>query len=470
MNNKYRYLGKNTLIFAISSFGTKFLSFLLVPLYTNTLSEEEYGTADLITTTATLLIFVLTINIADAVLRFSIERKKDQTDILSYGIRVLIVGSLWCSMGLGIVYLTKLLNWPLEYYLYVLLTFFFTALYQILTNYLRGVDKVAHVAIAGIVSSIGIIVGNILFLLVLKIGVTGYLISLILGPALASLYCIIIIDEPGRVYFINTCSKQTMKDMRKYCIPLIFNNVALWINAFLDRYFVTAYCGVGDNGIYSVANKIPIILATCYTVFSQAWNLSAIKEFDAEDKDGFFSKTYTVYNTLITVACSVLIILNIPLARILYQKSFFNAWQYSSVLLLSVMFNSLTIIIGSIFSAVKETKAIATTTVMSAAVNTILNVLLIPAWGALGAAIATAFAYLVMWVVRLWMSRKYIKFKVHIFRDCIVYLILGLQVVFEQMNGHMYVGQTGCLIGVILIYHKEFMLITKKIVRRFLQR
>ena len=464
MIEKYKYLGKNTLIFAISSFGTKILSFLLVPLYTNVLSTEEYGTADLITTTATLLIFVLTINIADSVLRFTIERKHKQEEILSYGIRVITIGSLWCTLGLGVVYLTHLISWPIYYYLFVLLYFSFTALYQVLTNYLRGTDKIAQVAIAGIISAAGIIAGNILFLLLFKIGVVGYLISLVLGPALASIYCIIIIGEPGRTYFINLCDKDTMKEMRSYCIPLIFNNIALWINAFLDRYFVTIYCGVGENGIYSVASKIPIILATCYTVFSQAWNLSAIKEFDPEDKDGFFSKTYSIYNALITIVCSILIVLNIPLARFLYQKEFFEAWRYSSVLLLSVMFNSLTIIIGSIFSAVKETKVIATTTVLSAVVNTVLNAVLIPTMGALGAAIATASAYLVMWAARLIMSRRYINLKVYWIRDCLVYIILGVQVILEHMEEHMIVGQVICLTLITMNYAKQLIVVFKIIV------
>lgn len=46
MDQKYKYLGKNTIIFAISSFGTKVLSFLLVPLYTAVLTTAEYGIAD----------------------------------------------------------------------------------------------------------------------------------------------------------------------------------------------------------------------------------------------------------------------------------------------------------------------------------------------------------------------------------------------------------------------------------------
>lgn len=463
MNEKYRYLGKNTLIFAISSFGTKFLSFLLVPLYTNVLSTEEYGTADLLMTTSTLLIFVLTIDIADSVMRFSLERKSKQGEILSYGIRILMIGSAWCGIGLGLVAVTGLLSWPLYYYLFIFLFFFGNSFYQILTNYLRGVDKIRQVAVAGIISTLALILSNILFLLVFKIGIIGYLISLVFSPFAASIYCMSVIRESPQVYLRNFCDVKTCAAMRAYCIPLVFNNIALWINAFLDRYFVTYFCGVGENGIYSIASKIPTILATCYTVFSQAWNLSAIKEFDPEDKDGFFSQTYEVYNSFIVMVCSILILINIPLAKFLYAKEFFAAWQYSSILLLFVMFNSLTIIVGSIFSAVKKTKAIAVTTILSAITNTVLNIILIPVIGSYGAAIATAAAYLVMWAARLVMSRKYIKFRVNWIRDCVVYGILALQVVFEHMNGHMYLGQVACLIGVFALNLKQVMLLVRKL-------
>ena len=80
---KYSTLGKNTLLFAVSSFGTKIITFLLVPLYTSVLSTNDYGTIDLITAAVQLLIPILTLNIQDAVLRFSLDRSYRQ-NICSY--------------------------------------------------------------------------------------------------------------------------------------------------------------------------------------------------------------------------------------------------------------------------------------------------------------------------------------------------------------------------------------------------
>ena len=111
----------------------------------------------------------------------------------------------------------------------------------------------------------------------------------------------------------------------------------------------------------------------------------------------------------------------------------------------------------------KETKTIATTTVLSAVANTVLNAILIPIMGALGAAIATAVAYLVMWVARIVMSRKYIKFRVSWIRDCAAYGVLMLQVILEHMNGHVYAGQAVCLLGVIVINANQVILLIKKL-------
>lgn len=456
MNNKYKNLTKNTLIFAVSNFGTKFLSFFLMPLYTNILSTKEYGIADVITATSSLLIYVFTINIASSVLRFAIDRKKAQDEILSYGIRVVFVGSLILVGVLAIAMMIGIKTWENYYYLFIFLHFISTGLYQLMSNYLRAIDRIFDVGIAGIISSAMIMTSSIILLLVCKIGIIGYLISLCIGPFLGTIYCIIKANVPISKYLSCTCDEQTKKSMRTYCIPLIFNDLALWINVFLDKYFVTAICGPDQNGIYAVANKIPTILATVYMVFTQAWNLSAIKEFDSEDKDGFFSNIYSLYNATIALACSVLILLNISIAKILFAKDFFSGWQYSSILMIAIMFNAMTSFQGSIYSAAKDTKILARTTMISAGINICFNVILIPIIGVIGAAIATVLSYVSMWAIRHISIKKHILLHHNFVIDFVVYIFLILQVVIEHTKTHMYNGQIIILCLIIVIYRKQY--------------
>ena len=451
MKEKNKYLVKNTLIFGISSFGSKILSFLMVPLYTSVLTTAEYGTIDIINTTAILVAYVFSINIYGGVLRFAIDKKgNDRLAILKFGLKILAIGSTILLFLTLIVKYLLLNKWDNNYY-FIFYYFIFSTLYQILSSYLRADNKIKEVAIAGVINTIVLIACNLIFLLLVKLGITGYLLSSILAPFIACLYEGVRIKASWKTLFESKIDRHTKENIIKYCIPLVFNNLALWINAYLDRYYVTMMCGIDQNGVYSIANKIPTILATCYSIFSDAWTLSAIKDFDKEDKDGFFIGTYNSYSAFIVFTCSILIILNVPLAKVLYSRDFFEAWKYSSILLLSTMFNALTIFLGSIFSAIKRTSTIAYTTIVSALVNIILNVLLIPIFGALGAAIATVVAYVVIWAMRLKIVRKYITLRVNLIRDIVAYCLLGVQVFLEHYYAnHFYIGQI--LILLILLY------------------
>lgn len=294
----------------------------------------------------------------------------------------------------------------------------------------------------------------------------GYLLAQIIGPLIASIYILWIIKDSLIVIITSEVDQCIKKEMIVYSIPLIFNSISLWINAYLDRYFITLMIGSSENGIYAIAGKIPTILTTCYTVFSLAWNISAIKEFDAKDEDGFISTTYELYNSLLIMVCSGLILINLPLAKILYAGDFFVAWKYSSIMLIYVMFNALTAFIGSLFSAMKETKVIAVTTIISAVVNIVLNLMLIPKYGILGAAIATVACYVVMWSIRYLILRNMMTFDIQIKKHLLMYILLILQVIFEHLDNHFYIGQIAVILLLLYINRDKLLVLKKGLMER----
>lgn len=462
--NKYNYLAKNTILFTISSFGSKILVFLLVPFYTSVLSTSDYGTADLINTTANLLIFLLTIDIADSVLRFGIEIIEYQEEILSYGLKILITGAIILGISLIFFHMIDLTNWNIQYSFLLFFIFFTIALNQILTNYLRALDQIMDVALSGIIVTIVMIVSNMILLLYWNLGIIGYISSIIIGNIISSLYCF---WKIGFNFIGKKCNKKIKRVMKLYSIPLIFNGVAWWMNSSLDKYFVIWLLGSSSNGILAVANKIPTILSVFQSIFAQAWNLSAIKDFDKNDSDGFFSNTYSIYNAALVLMCSGLILCNVPLARLLFSKDFFVAWKYSSVLLISGLFSALSSFCGSVFTAVKNSKVFAISTIIAAIVNILLNTIMIPIWGLQGAAVATSISFLCIWIIRLRCTFNYINWKLDIKIDLIAYALLFVQVVFEHMEGHMYFAQF-CVCGALaFLYRKWLVSIAVSITKRF---
>ena len=92
MDKKYKKLFSNTIIFSIGTFSSKILVFLLVPFYVQFLSDAEYGTVDLITQTANLLIPVVSMGIASAVLRFGLDKASDKKAVFSTGVAAILIG------------------------------------------------------------------------------------------------------------------------------------------------------------------------------------------------------------------------------------------------------------------------------------------------------------------------------------------------------------------------------------------
>ena len=200
--NKYNDLKKNTILFTISSFSSKILSFLLVPLYTSVLSTADYGTADMVYTTSSLIVFAVALNISDAVLRYAIDIKDRQSNILGYGFRVTIKGNLIFAILVYFFSKLNIIEWEGYLYIFLVLHVFVSSFVNLFSNYLRAIDKIREVAISGIVATFFTIISNIVFLVVLKIGIVGYLISMIVGPLFSLLYCMRTCDNLFPINFI----------------------------------------------------------------------------------------------------------------------------------------------------------------------------------------------------------------------------------------------------------------------------
>lgn len=422
------YLVKNIGLLTIGQFGTKLLSFFLVPLYTNILSTAEYGTYDLNVTTVSLLVPILTFNIADSLLRFPFDEKENYPQIFSIGLFYQITGTLLFAAALIANYVFSFSLVLNDYALMLFLLYAVTSLSGILINFCRGIDRVREVAISGVICSAVLIALNILFLVFLKQGLKGYFLANIIGIFSQSIYIFFAL-RLWKYISLSRINRKLEKEMVEYGRPLLINNISWWISSASDRYVVTWLCGIAANGVYSVGYKIPSILNIFQTIFGQAWTLSAIHDFDSEDKNGFFKNTYNCYNFYMTIVCSVLIILSRIIASLLYAKNFFEAWKYVPFLLIAIVFGALSGYMGGIFAAVKDTKVFAKSSIVGAVLNMVLNFILVGFIGPLGAAISTTLSYLLTWGLRILFVKKYMHLELNLIRDIFAYIVLIAQTV-----------------------------------------
>lgn len=464
----YKYLAKNIGLLAISNFATKILTFFLVPLYTAVLSTSDYGIYDLFYTTIGVLLPILTLNIQEGVLRYALDKEFDKDAVVTIGFRYLLLGSALVGVGIilnDVLSLSALLE---QYGIYFWLIFVAQALSGMVTFYTRGIGHVRDLSITSVITSAVTITLNIVFLLVLKWGLTGYFLANILGPLAQCAYLIFRGQMLHRTHWLKKYSVES-RLLVVYSLPLIANSLAWWVNNSSDRYIVIFFCGMAANGIYSVASKIPSILTVFQTIFSQAWTLSAVQDFDPEDSNGFFANTYRGYNCLMTIICSLLIVLDKPLASFLYAKDFYKAWQYVPWLTIAVLFGSMAGYIGGIFVAVKNSRIFASSTLVGAILNVILNFITVPLLGPLGAAISTTISYAIVWIIRLTQSRKYIKMRIHLVRDVGSYIVLTIQatgILFITDKWQSIFFLTGTFFIVLLMYVPDARIVIERIRHR----
>lgn len=399
MNTKSKSLLKNLGILTISNFASKILVFLLVPLYTTFLTTTEYGTYDLIVSTVSLLVPVLSFNIVDAVMRFLMDNKSDNIEVVTIGIKYILYSVVIVAVFL--ILFSRLHIWQeihgLE--LYIFFYYLFYILNQYFIQIAKGFEKVYDMCIAGIIGTVAMIVTNVLFLVIFKWGLPGFFLANILSLVIPVLYFFVRIKYWTLIKCLGV-NKELQKDMLIYCTPLIATVVGWWVNSGSDKYVVTFFCGVAANGVLSVAYKIPSILNTLQNIFIQAWQISAIKEYGEDDTINFYGNTFLITNILMCAVCSWLMLLTKPLAGLLYAKGFYMAWEFVPFLLISNILNCASGFLGPILAAKKDSKSMAMSAIYGAGVNLILNILFVQYIGAQGVTIATVIASFIIYQVR----------------------------------------------------------------------
>lgn len=237
-----------------------------------------------------------------------------------------------------------------------------------------------------------------------------------------------------------------------YSVPLIATVVGWWVNSCADKYIVTFILGISANGLLSVSYKIPQIINTIQGIFTQAWQISAIKEYGSSDTADFYGKTFTVINIMMCVVCSFLIFMTRPLAYVLYAKDFYEAWKYVPFLLVSSVLNCASGLLGPILSAKKNSKAMMWSAIVGAVANIIMNIVFVNLIGIQGATFATLVSSYIIYIIRKYAVGEDIYINKY-YVIIVTWLILVVQGIIES-NFMNYYLEIVC-VAVIIIINKN---------------
>lgn len=464
MDRKYKHLMKNSVLLLIGNFASKILSFVMVPFYTSILSTSDYGVADLISTTVILVLPLFSVLMDESLMRYTLDNKVDEKQAVTIASLISGVGFIVFLAFSPIVLIVKTLR---PFYSYIVLYYFVSWVYNLVSSYARGKDLVKLVALGGIIHTVLFAGLNIVLLATIKMGVQGYLIAINASNILTTAFLFIGSKMYKNYIPAGKIDLKLAKSMICYSVPMIPNYISWWVNTSSDRYMLTMFCGTAANGVYSVAGKIPTMLSTFTSVFASAWRISSVDNFGSKESILFYNNTFKIYSGVLLVGASSLVYLTEILAKFLYAKEFFIAWRITPFLILAYVVCALANFVESIFNASKKTKTLFYASTCGAVFNIAMNIILIPRYEGVGAAIATICSYILILVLDMINTRKIIKIDFNLKTIIISCILVVFEIVFIQtLGGVGYYFALACLVGVFAQNKKVFSLCINIIANR----
>jgi O-antigen/teichoic acid export membrane protein/glycosyltransferase involved in cell wall biosynthesis len=394
-------LAKQSAIYGVGGLVSRILAVVLLPLYTSYLSTADYGKIETLVAATSVLVIVLRMGISSAFFRFYFDAKDDD------GRTKVVRTSFWFTMvsataGLLISILladqiSQLLRLGHERGLVIAAAVGLWAgmNYEQLTSLFRAEDRSVAFVAASLTNVLITVGATVLLVVVYKEGPLGVLVGNLTGTL-----CVYFVLLGYRRYQLGLeFDRKLFRAMNKFGMPLVPAALALWAVNFIDRLFIAVFKGQGEVGVYSVAVRVSSAIVFLMIAFRTAWPAFAYSISDDREARRTYSYvlTYVVY-----VACWISLAFGLLAPWIVHLLARNPSFQRASeaVALLSfggAAYMAYTVMaIGS--GRARKTQWNWVIAGVAAIVNVVLNVILIPPYGMIGAAIATAAAYVALFI------------------------------------------------------------------------
>ena len=405
-NKKYSMLVSNTILFAVSNFGSKLVSLFIQPYLTYALeSPDVMGVTKLMQAVTNLLIPVVSLGVSYAVIRFGLDKNQDKASVFMNGLATIL-------LGFGLMVLcwpaVRLIPNAAGYLVLLYLCVLASCLRTLCTQFIRARMRNRLVAADGVMTTASLLLFYLLFLSVLNMGATGYLLALFCSDLCSAVF-VFVAGGCGKFFDLRKFDRPLWGEMLRYCVPMIPAAIGFWIINASDQFYVQAMCdGVGGRsseawvGLLGVGYFLPQLITFVGQFFYEAWQLSAVTE--EEERETFFNRVFRAFASVLFCCAAGIIWLCQPLMN-LFRADYFEAWQFVPFLVLASMCTCLNNFLNSVYVVYKRSSSSLVTMLAGAALNLVLNYLFILWFGPVGVTSASFLSLLLVFLLRAYSTR-----------------------------------------------------------------
>ncbi len=430
MLERLKYTIKSTIIYSLGGISIKLIGLILLPIYTDYLTTEQYGMWAILEVTAQILATSVGLRLSTSMIRFySSEKEIDRRKMIiftAFGaslVSILIFNLLTHPFVRSFSELFFNTNKFEQYFTFLILWSSFEILNRLVLDLIRIKEKPGLYITVSVTKFTVILFLNIFFIVVLDMGIGGIILGQLIGSIL-----LMLITMPFLLREMTLAIDfDLLRKLFRYGFPLIFSGISVFVLSLGDRYLVKLFLGYHEVGIYSLSYKISNVVKL---VLVQAFQLGflpiAFNIYNKPNAKRFFSKIFTYYAFVIFwFGLAVSVFAREFIIIFASREEFYEAYLFVPWITLAICFYGLQnfYVIGMHYA--KRTKIIAVITLVAASINVVLNVLLIPRIGLYGAVISAIATSLLMTVLSYQQSQKYYHISYEIKK---VLIILGLAI------------------------------------------
>lgn len=409
--------------YAVGTFGSKVIYFLLVPFYSFFLSKSDLGLYDIILASLTILTPIITIQVSDAVYRELHDPTKQSlksAKAFSSGLSVIFFGLL---IFVFIAFIFNNLFANKIFYELVLIQSSFT-FYIFFQQSLRGLSLNKEYALMGTMNAFLLILFSIILIYFSTIELRNIILAIACAQLISIIFAIYKINF-FKLFEIKNISKAKVYELINYSFPLLPNTLSWWLIDLGSRYIILLFIGIEENGLYAVAARYAGIIALVNSIFILSWQDYVI---NSKSKISLNTNYFSSYlNFFIAFQIGLVILLTSFSNELIYfttPADFHNAAKYLPILLISSAFASFCGFYGAFYLKEKRTKKIFTTTLIGSIINIAFCIALINYLGLYAVAVASFVGFLITFLLR---SRDF-ELKVDV--KNFAFLLLGYILVF----------------------------------------
>lgn len=411
MSGPLRQLGKHTLVYTGGIIIGKIASFVMLPVYTRYLTPADYGVLELLGMTIDVISMIASVGIVTGVFKFYSDAKdqKGKNAVMSTaGLSAVGLAAATSVCGFVVSPLLARLIFgahgnPLYLRLYFLIYFLQTFEYLPYLLIRAQNRSVLFVALnAGkLVLTLSL---NILFVVFLRKGIEGVLISNIIATTTAAIVLSGYLINHVGLWF----SRPRFMQLFHFGRAIVPWSLASFVLVFSDRYFLNYYTNTATVGIYSLAYKFAFLLGVmAYTPFETVWAVHRFEVAKQPDAREVFSRVFLYVNVILGGIALVICLFIRDFLVVVSAPPFRPAYRLVPILISAqVIF-----VWGSYWTTgiyvTARTQVMASGSIVLVAITVALNFLLIPPFGAFGAAWATTLAYTARFFWIYYFSEKY---------------------------------------------------------------